>query len=391
MAGFLIAAVCVAFSPPLQAAVELETFTDYNAFLSLLNAEAPAVGEQTQVVNFDDVPTVSDPIEPEILYAYLDPNRYANQGIVIHGQPSQIVLSRPAEAVSPPNVYQADLGAGPNEPPGAFRETTFLSFTRDGQSALTSAFGTFFIGNTESFPGEGSISGLSAYGAGGSLLGGATAPTTTTNNGSTFLGLATVDSVSGDLVPAISEIDVKAGSHGAGPEPDLDNFVFAGNPGVSPVPEGNVWALLAAAALAAVGLSRWRPAAPPKAARRSTMKTIIISMGRPLRCALCTALIVIAALWALPGSARAQLYASQGSVGGTVGEYDAVTGAAINASFITGLSFPNGLAVAGNTLFMTIYGYPGYGGPHGTGTLTGLVGEYDATTGAPINANLVTG
>jgi hypothetical protein len=190
---------------------------------------------------------------------------------VIHGQPSQIVLSRPAEAVSPPNVYQADLGAGPNEPPGAFRETTFLSFTRDGQSALTSAFGTFFIGNTESFPGEGSISGLSAYGAGGSLLGGATAPTTTTNNGSTFLGLATVDSVSGDLVPAISEIDVKAGSHGAGPEPDLDNFVFAGNPGVSPVPEGNVWALLAAAALAAVGLSRWRPAAPPKAARRSTI------------------------------------------------------------------------------------------------------------------------
>jgi hypothetical protein len=121
------------------------------------------------------------------------------------------------------------------------------------------------------------------------------------------------------------------------------------------------------------------------------MKTIITSMGRPLRCALCTALIVIAALWALPGSARAQLYASQGSVGGTVGEYDAVTGAAINASFITGLSFPNGLAVAGNTLFMTIYGYPGYGGPHGTGTLTGLVGEYDATTGAPINANLVTG
>ena len=41
-------------------------------------------------------------------------------------------------------------------------------------------------------------------------------------------------------------------------------------------------------------------------------------------------------------AAHAQLYVSQGS---TVGEYDATTGAAINANFITGLSAPVGLAL----------------------------------------------
>jgi hypothetical protein len=246
LAGVLVA-FHVCFGPSLKAAVVVETFTDYNAFLSLL-------GSQAQVITFDDVPTIPDPIlEPDILlyYGYLDPNRYADQGIVIHGQPSQMVL-RSSDAVSSPNVYQADLGVGPDPAsvPGAFRETTFVSFTRNGQPALTSAFGTFFIGNTpiDELPGA-DFSSVGGYPAG-----------FTSPEGSTFLGLATVDSATGQLVPSIGEIDIRAGSHGTGPEPDLDNFTFASP--VSPVPEGNVWALLAAAALAAVGLARRRAAAP---------------------------------------------------------------------------------------------------------------------------------
>jgi hypothetical protein len=74
-------------------------------------------------------------------------------------------------------------------------------------------------------------------------------------------------------------------------------------------------------------------------------------------------------------AAHAQLYVSQGS---TVGEYDATTGAAINANFITGLSAPVGLALSGNTLFVANNG-------------SGTVGEYNATTGAAINANFITG
>ena len=64
--------------------------------------------------------------------------------------------------------------------------------------------------------------------------------------------------------------------------------------------------------------------------------------------------------------------------GGTVGEYDATTGQLIKAKFIKGLSYPTGLALLGNTLFVVNY-------------LTGTVGKYDATTGAAINASFITG
>ena len=127
---------------------------------------------------------------------------------------------------------------------GPFRGETVLHFTRDGQPALTSAFGTFFIGN---HPVDGQSEVGLAIGLGNFTLAGFAQPA--------FLGLATIDSVTGQLVPSINEIAVVAG--GGSIDTYLDNFTFAGNPGVSPVPEGNAWTLLAAAALAAAGLG-WR-------------------------------------------------------------------------------------------------------------------------------------
>ena len=60
-----------------------------------------------------------------------------------------------------------------------------------------------------------------------------------------------------------------------------------------------------------------------------------------------------------------------------MGEYNATTGATINATFITGLNAPQGLALDGlNHLFVQN---------------NGTVGEYDATTGAVINAAFITG
>ena len=56
-------------------------------------------------------------------------------------------------------------------------------------------------------------------------------------------------------------------------------------------------------------------------------------------------LIAIAGLWRMPRNAHAQLYVIRGSKTGIVSEYDAKTGVAINASFITGLTDPFGLAV----------------------------------------------
>jgi hypothetical protein len=70
----------------------------------------------------------------------------------------------------------------------------------------------------------------------------------------------------------------------------------------------------------------------------------------------------------------------------TVGEYDASTGAVINANFITGLIAPRTIAVSGNTLFVSCNA----SGPLGS-ILPGIVSAYNATTGAVINANFITG
>ena len=110
------------------------------------------------------------------------------------------------------------------------------------------------------------------------------------------------------------------------------------------------------------------------------MKTIITSNSRPLRSALCTLLLGIAALSAMPRSASGQLYIGQAN--GTVSEYDVSTNPAtlINANLIQGLvgavSPLSFLVVSGNTLFVA----------NGA-----TVGAYNATSGAVINANLITG
>ena len=67
---------------------------------------------------------------------------------------------------------------------------------------------------------------------------------------------------------------------------------------------------------------------------------------------------------------------------GTIGEYNATTGATVNASLVSGLSNPVGIAVAGSNLFVVSAGNAdGYG----------TIGEYNATTGGTVNASLVSG
>src|SRR5437870_11200529 len=74
-----------------------------------------------------------------------------------------------------------------------------------------------------------------------------------------------------------------------------------------------------------------------------------------------------------------KLYAVTDVGSGTVGEYDATSGAAINATLVTGLSSPQALVLSGNNLYVT------------NSIANGFVGLYDATTGAAINTSLVTG
>src|SRR5256885_16148248 len=72
-----------------------------------------------------------------------------------------------------------------------------------------------------------------------------------------------------------------------------------------------------------------------------------------------------------------EIYVVKSTVG-QVGKYDAITGAAVNGSLITGLQNPYGAVVSGSNLFVTSV-YP-----------NSIIGEY-TTSGATVNAQLVTG
>ena len=79
------------------------------------------------------------------------------------------------------------------------------------------------------------------------------------------------------------------------------------------------------------------------------------------------------------GMAQAQVYVSNLDEG-TVSEYDATTGALLNPNLISGLQKPRGVAWADGYLYVT---------QEGDDPAAGSVGKYDAATGTPINAALV--
>lgn len=77
----------------------------------------------------------------------------------------------------------------------------------------------------------------------------------------------------------------------------------------------------------------------------------------------------------LAGQAQGQIFVTTpGS--GTIGKYDTTSGATINASLVSGLNRPSGIALFGGHLFVLNSG-------------SGTIGEYDATTGATINSSLI--
>jgi hypothetical protein len=108
------------------------------------------------------------------------------------------------------------------------------------------------------------------------------------------------------------------------------------------------------------------------------MKLLLKFPGEAIR-TLTAALILLtmaATVFTGPSPARADIWvANQGS--GTIGRYKN-DGTVIDASFITGIIEPTGVAVSGTSLYVSSIS-------------TNNIARYDAITGAVINANFITG
>ena len=85
---------------------------------------------------------------------------------------------------------------------------------------------------------------------------------------------------------------------------------------------------------------------------------------------------VASALCAMPGTIPAQIFVTNFKTG-TIGEYNATTGAIVDADLISGLNGPSGIAVSGENLFVTNF-------------QTGTIGQY-TISGETVNASLISG
>src|SRR5208337_3220076 len=103
---------------------------------------------------------------------------------------------------------------------------------------------------------------------------------------------------------------------------------------------------------------------------RRTLATVLSG-----RCALAL-LPVVAAILAMPAVARGDNIFETNNSAGTIGEYT-TSGATVNASLVSGLNQPAGIAVSGSNLFVANF-------------LGNTIGEY-TTSGATVNASLVSG
>ena len=97
---------------------------------------------------------------------------------------------------------------------------------------------------------------------------------------------------------------------------------------------------------------------------------------KPMNTITRTLIILFAVLWTMSARAQDQIFVVN-SGSSTVGKYDATTGEAINANFITGAGLPTALALLDDTLFVA--------------NQKGTVGKFNATTGEAINASFITG
>jgi hypothetical protein len=116
------------------------------------------------------------------------------------------------------------------------------------------------------------------------------------------------------------------------------------------------------------------------------MRSNIASKPASLPDSLLRVVVVFASsttLWTTAPTARGQDIFVTNYGSGTIGEYT-TSGATVNASLVSGLYNPLGVAVSGSTLYVANYG------AGQSLTATGSIGEY-TTSGTTVNASLISG
>ena len=119
---------------------------------------------------------------------------------------------------------------------------------------------------------------------------------------------------------------------------------------MTPVPEPSTF-VLAGMGFAGLAASGWR--------RRKT----------PLAGLLLAAFVITISVWAMPATAQGQIFVTTNYTS-TIGEYT-TSGATVNASLVSGLNGPEGIAVSGGNLYVTNTG----GTTIGKYTTSGTTGD----------------
>ncbi|MGI9088908.1 MAG: beta strand repeat-containing protein [Chthoniobacterales bacterium] len=193
------------------------------------------------------------------------------------------------------------------------------------------------------------------------------------------------DAVSALFVDGIAQAPGLYGSAASGAPNQLSELFGTGELLVTAIPEPSTWAMIGIGGFLLCACQRYRrsPGVQAilssdilKSRKRRTYNSYrtIFTMKRQLLPLLLAAVIGLAAIL-ITASARAQLYVGDQS-SNTVGTYNASTGAAINPNFVTGLRAPQSILLSGSSLLVTNFS-------------TNTVGQYNASSGAATNASFV--
>lgn len=199
-----------------RAEITVETYTSRSAFEARL-------GNAVSVVDFDDVATSGD---APVSFAS---DRYVALGVLINGESGQYVSRTFGDPTNYPPASSPNMYApGPIDTTIAGGNQTNVTFSTGDAAGAVAGFGAVFIDVDSDDPLNFFPSSLNALDPGGQPL--AVVDVEGGSAEAVFRGLVTIDSTTGDPIPAIARVQILNGGGWPGATLNqgvpLDDFVF---------------------------------------------------------------------------------------------------------------------------------------------------------------------